>query len=207
MSRLLILLPLLLVACNSTTTRIASESSIPIRNSVPHEEAQQLIFFAVIEGLYRDGVDTRTASAIAEIEEPAGIPHNFVYACPICTPALDAVRLYAARPGFYRDKQGRDTFGPGLDPELDERLLSADVKDRRKALQDLIEKWVDERIATSGFDEEKRGALLMAFREMRKQGMGLLQQFQSEEGPDIYLDFYRDWDACPSCDGANDAGQ
>ncbi|MGE4601898.1 MAG: hypothetical protein AAEJ65_03225 [Planctomycetota bacterium] len=207
MSRLLLLLPLLVVACNSTTARMDQDSSVPVRASLPHEEARQLLFFAVLEGLYRDGVDTEVASAICVIEEPAGIPHNFVYACPICTPALDAFRLYAARPGFYRDKTGRDTFGSGLDPAVRERLLADDPGQRRKALQDLIEKWVDARVATSGFDEDKREALSMAFKEMRKEGMGLLQQFQSEQDPDIYLDFYRDWETCPSCDGANDAGE
>ena len=88
-----------------------------------------------------------------------------------------------------------------------ERLLADDPGQRRKALQDLIEKCVDARVATSGFDEDRREALSMAFKEMRKEGMGLLQQFQSEQGPDIYLDFYRDWETCPSCDGANDAGE
>lgn len=198
-------LPLLLVACNSTPqvedgNAITQSSGLAI-----HQEAQELIFFAVIEGLYHDGVDTVTASAIAEIEEPAGLPHNFVYGCPICTPALDAVRLYVSRPGFYRDKQGRDTFGSGLDPQLRERLLAADRKARRTALQGLIEKWVEKKIATSGFDNEKREDLRIALLEMRKKGMGLLYQFQSKEGPEEFLDFYRDWKACPSCDGANEA--
>jgi len=41
MSRLLLLLPLLVVACNSTMDRLDQDSSVPV--SLPHEEAQQLI--------------------------------------------------------------------------------------------------------------------------------------------------------------------
>lgn len=43
MSRLLLLLPLLVVACNSTMDRLDQDSSVPVRVSLPHEEAQQLI--------------------------------------------------------------------------------------------------------------------------------------------------------------------
>jgi hypothetical protein len=203
MLKMLLWLPLILVACQPIPDRGQDNSTVPVRRSLPHEQVQQLIFFGVLEGLYRDGVETRVASAIASIEEPAGIPHNFVYGCPICMPALDALRVYAARPGFYRDKIGRDTFGSGRDPAVQARLLSDDSLQRRDALQQLIDRWVDERITTSGFDDQQREALAMALKEMRKKGMGLLYQFQSEEGQDIYLDFYRDWQACPSCDGAN----
>ncbi len=204
MSRLWLLLPLLLVGCNSTEVRNGDRSTAPVARAVLHAEAQQLIFFAVLEGLYRDGADTRIASVIAEIEEPAGIPRYFVYACPICTPALDAFRLYVTRPGFYRDKQGRDTFGPGLDPAVRRALLSADPVERRDALEQLISRWIDEKIASSNFDQEQREALSMAFKEMRKKGMELLQQFQADQGPDGFLDSYRDWQRCPSCDGANE---
>jgi len=203
MLKMLLWLPLILGACQPIPDRRQENSTVPVRRSLPHEQVQQLIFFGVLEGLYRDGVETRVASAIASIEEPAGIPHNFVYGCPICMPALDALRVYAARPGFYRDKIGRDTFGSGLDPAVQARLLSDDGLQRRDALQQLIDRWVDERITSSGFDDQQREALTMALREMRKKGMGLLYQFKSEEGQDIYLDFYRDWQACPICDGAN----
>ncbi|RTZ89182.1 MAG: hypothetical protein DSY92_09485 [Planctomycetota bacterium] len=203
MLKMLLWLPLILVACQPIQDRWQQNSTVQVRRSLPHEQVQQLIFFGVLEGLYRDGVETRVASAIANIDEPAGIPHNFVYGCPICMPALDALRVYAARPGFYRDKIGRDTFGSGLDPAVQARLLSDDNLQRRDALQQLIDRWVAERTTSSGFDDQQREALAMALKEMRKKGMGLLYQFQSEEGPDIYLDFYRDWQACPSCDGAN----
>ncbi len=196
-------LPLILVACQPIADHRQEETTVQVGRSLPHEQVQQLIFFGVLEGLYTDGVETRVASVIATIDEPEGIPHNFVYGCPICMPALDAFRVYAARPGFYRDKIGRNTFGAGLDPAIEARLLSDDSQQRRDTLQQLIDRWVDERIATSGFDDQQRDALTLSLKEMRKLGMGLLYQFQSEEGPDIYLDFYRDWQACPSCDGAN----
>ena len=72
-----------------------------------HTDVRNLVFFAALEGLYLDGVDTETAELLATVDEKSGAPRYFIYSCPLCMPALDAVRLYAGRPKFYGDKGGR----------------------------------------------------------------------------------------------------
>ena len=65
MLKMLLWLPLILGACQPIPDRRQENSTVPVRRSLPHEQVQQLIFFGVLEGLYRDGVETRVASAIA----------------------------------------------------------------------------------------------------------------------------------------------
>lgn len=204
---IVLLLVLLLVSCQHGATRsegeVADEQLDRTRSLLSSHEVKQWLFFAVLEGLYRDGVSTEVARSIATIDEESGFPVNFVYGCPICIPVLDAVRLYLHRPGFYRDKRDRDTFGPGLDGAARESLLSIDAVERRQLLQQLIDRWVAEHLTRSSFDEADLAALQQLLREMRKKGMAMLRQYQSEEEPRLFLDFYNGWQSCPSCEGAN----
>ena len=71
----------------------------------PSQPPEQMILFAVLEGLYRDGVSTEAAASIAALDQESGIPLNFVYNCPLCMPALDAFRVYLERPDFLGKKQ------------------------------------------------------------------------------------------------------
>ncbi len=204
---IVLLLVLLLVSCQHGETRsegqLADGQLDRTRSLLSSYEVNHWLFFAVIEGLYRDGVSTEVARSIATIDEESGFPVNFVYGCPICIPVLDAVRVYLHRPGFYRDKRDRDTFGPGLDAAARESLLSIDAVERRRVLQQLIDRWVAEHLTRSSFDEADLSALQQLLREMRKKGMAMLTQFQSEEETGIDLDFYKGWQSCPSCEGAN----
>src|SRR2546429_752891 len=66
--------------------------------------ASQLVFFAVLEGLYRDGVSNDTVDLII----PPGAngaarfePEHFVYACPLCHPAFEAFSLYRHRKEIF----------------------------------------------------------------------------------------------------------
>src|SRR5437660_7208174 len=76
--------------------------------------ASQLVFFAVLEGPYRDGVSNEVVDSIIPGKGRFD-PEHFVYACPICHPAFEAFRLYRQREDFYGLKAPVNTFGPGLD--------------------------------------------------------------------------------------------
>ncbi len=87
----------------------------------------QLVFFAVLEGLYEDGVSTDDVERILAIDPATKQPQyseHFVGACPLCLPAFDAFQLYRSRPMFYGRKEAIDKFGPGLDPILVKKLHS-----------------------------------------------------------------------------------
>src|SRR6266496_5228042 len=112
-----------------------------VRQEWTKTRASQLVFFAVLEGLYRDGASNDDVDLII----PPGKngkgrfePEHFVYACPLCHPAFEAFRLYRQREDFYGFKAPVNTFGPGLDHAVTVRLQSHDPEERRKAIEELI---------------------------------------------------------------------
>lgn len=161
---------------------------------------EQEIFLAVLEGLYRDGVQNAAVDAIVAEDPRSGYPVNFVYACPICTPALNAFLAYRARPGFYEDKHGRDAFGSGLAPERVARLTSTDGVDRQAAIRDLIEGWIAQRLEAKRPTNAERAAWLAEMDQRRKEGMSYLERYREEGIPG-----YATMEACPFCDGAQAA--
>lgn len=156
-------------------------------------QASQLIFLAVLEGLYRDGPSNDDIDLMIPPSKDGGLPRfndHFVYACPLCHPAYEALRLYRMRPRFYGLKGGADRFGPGLPPEVRAQLRSDDAELRRGAIQSLIEKWVSARLDLMRLSESERADITAQMEEGRKSGMEMLKRL-----PNI------DRDKCPICEG------
>ena len=157
----------------------------------------QGIFFAVLEGLYRDGVASEAARAIVEVDSVSGFPVSFVQGCPICMPALDAFHLYLARPPFRARKVPADTFGQGLSESLEARLTGTDRNVRRAALRELVEGWVAGWLDRQRLDPIERGEWERALAARAEQGMAMLADLQRSG-----LGLYGDLDECPLCVGA-----
>jgi hypothetical protein len=157
----------------------------------------QGIFFAVLEGLYRDGVSSEVARAITAVDPQSLQPSSFVPGCPICMPALDAFLLYLERPPFRGKKLARDTFGAGLPAEQVARLSGPDGRARRAALRDLVQRWVYEHLDRLRLDPVERGAWTRELAARPETGMAILAGLQ-KSGDALYGDF----DECPLCLGA-----
>lgn len=145
----------------------------------PESHASQLVFFAVLEGLYRDGVTNSDVDLIIPPGE-GGAPkfdkEIFVYACPLCHPAFEAFRLYRQRERIFGLKAKVDTFGAGLDEGVRKRLRSSNAADRRQALEGLIRHWVGQRLEMMRLTEAEREAITREIEQGRKQGMSGLKQ-------------------------------
>jgi hypothetical protein len=74
-----------------------------------------------------------------------------------------------------------DTFGPGLDAELSERLRGP-APERRKAIQSLISRWIEKRAELMRLDDDARLQLQVALRQMKAKGDELLEGSQ-KAGP------------------------
>ncbi len=168
-----------------------------------HEEVRQAIFFAVLEGLYNDGVDTETAKLLSAVDKETGAPRYFVYSCPICMPALDAVRLYAGRPGFYGSKSGKDTFGKGLSEVTRAQLAMDDPQVRIATFQALILGWMHEYMENMRLTPDEHEHWARWLSDLREKGNARLEQYLEEGGP--YAEVYRGWEKCPACEGSNGA--
>jgi hypothetical protein len=161
---------------------------------------QQLVFFAVLEGLYVDGVSTKDVDLILAVDPSTNQPRpeeHFVRACPLCMPAFDAFQLYRTRPRFFERKNNSDTFGIGLDPIVQRKLHNDKRADQLEAIQGLIDKWVRRRLDAMRLSKEERADWAQAIEEGRKQGMERLRQDQANGG----LGQYWGWKRCAICDG------
>ncbi len=164
-----------------------------VYRSWPESRASQLVFFSVLEGLYRDGVSNDVVDLIippGAKGQPKFDKEHFVYACPLCHPAFEAFRLYRQREPFFGLKAPVDTFGPGLDPALTAGLRSPDAGQRRHAIQGLISRWVSQRLDMMRLSATEREAITRDMEEGRRQGMDSLKQASQTRTN------------CPICDGS-----
>src|SRR5262245_66503155 len=71
----------------------------------PDEEGfdpvHRTIFYAVLEGLYEDGVSNGLVKLMLEKDPKTGNFLHLVYSCPICDPVLDALHVYESRANFH----------------------------------------------------------------------------------------------------------
>jgi hypothetical protein len=111
---------------------------------------------------------------------------------------LNACLVYRGRPAIAGFKVARDTFGAGLDAELEARCLGANRDERHAALNALVERWIERRMTALRLAEDERETWRARFEIMRKEGMGNLSGLQQGGA-------YEALKRCAVCDGANSA--
>ena len=169
------------------------------------ENTEQLIFFAVLEGLYRDGVANDDVDIVlAKTKRKGGAEGyiNFVYGCGLCTPALDAFRTYRARPEFYARKGAADNFGTGLSKAQRALLRSSEAQTRLDLLQSLIQRWTDQRLDQKRLQDPERTDYEHDLAERRKEAMTRLQE--NRRGG---FSLFSGTDNCAVCDGSVKAAE
>ena len=163
------------------------------RGTWAQSQASQLVFFAVLEGLYRDGVTNTDVDLIIPPGEDGKSKfdlEHFVYACPLCHPAYEAFRLYRHRDAFYGFKAQIDTLGTGLDETVKASLRSSDAAQRREAIEGLIRRWVGQRLEMMRLSKAELEQITREMEQGRKKGMGGLRQASQTRTN------------CPICDGS-----
>jgi len=158
------------------------------------------IFFAVLQGLYRDGIPNDLVDRIIRIDEDTKYPANFVWACPVCMPAFEAFRLYRGRPKF-QNKEHTDTFGPGLPKDQVERITAVDQAVSQPAIEELIQGWMDRRMDELRLTAAERAEWQKEMEKRRKEGMTHLDRYKELSLGGSYAGMK----TCPICEGANGA--
>ena len=170
----------------------------------PDEEGfdpvHRTIFHAVLEGLYEDGVSTNLVKAMLEEDPKSRMPLHLVYTCPICDPALDALRVYEHRTNFHYKGRRGDTLGAGPPKEIVADFASGDRKRQFTAMQKLIDRWISARLDLMRLTADERAQWTAAMEKRRKQGMENLKKLQPSGA-------YAGVESCPVCDGAVDAAK
>jgi len=161
----------------------------------------QLVFFAVLEGLYSDGVPDDIVDIVLGVRAQTKGPQfdtHFVYCCPLCHPAYEAFRLYRSRQPFYGRKDSADTMGPGLEPSVARKLRSDRVNDRLEALHGLIKRWVTLRLDTMRLTGKEKDDWAERLAIRRKLGMESLEKSN-------FAGKKAGYKGCAICDGSADA--
>lgn len=161
------------------------------------EDYGSALFFAVLEGLYRDGVSDEAADALLLTNDAEGYA-LFVPGCPICTPALNALRTYRTRPDFAGYKVPQDNFGPGLPADIEAACTGTNIDARFKALNALIEGYIARYLEARRLTPDEAAQWRIAMEDWRKQGMAGLSA-QQVGGKDS------SFKSCAVCDAANGA--
>src|ERR1043165_2394417 len=159
----------------------------------------KMVFFAVLEGLYEDGVSSEAAdSVVGKTKDSATeIKQTFVFQCPLCHPVYEAFRLYQQRPTF-RDKG--DTFGKGLEAKLERGLRDKALRTRQAALQTVVHRWVERRLTRMGLSAEEKLAWARQLGERSRQGDALLSTLRRTDP------WYSSWGYgfCAACRGCTE---
>lgn len=175
------------------------------------DEMYQFLFFATLEGLYRDGVSSKDVEALLAKKNPKSGYLNFIYTCPICMPVQAAIETYQKRPPINHWKvanhQTREqTFGFGLPEATSEALRSEKATVCLGAVNELVNKWVSYRMEHAGLGDEQKKALIEKLKKGREDGMRALQNFARDaNGPgslEAFAPGYAGGDECAICNAA-----
>ena len=165
----------------------------------------RMVFHAVLEGLYEDGVSDAVVDAIVPREAKSGddpVKKSFVAKCPLCHPVYEAFAAYQKRPAFSGDSAKRNTLGKGLDAAVVKDLTGADLQKRLKALAPLVQKWVAVRLASMRLTKKETLDWQAQLSERSEQGKSMLYELMHKDP------HYKDWSGywgCAACNGTTDA--
>ena len=171
------------------------------------EEMCQFVFFAVLEGLYRDGIQNEIVDAIIGekiVKKENRVKTHFVFRCKLCHATYEAFRTYRNRPAFMQTK-GASTFGNGVDLNRLKKLRSNDARTRIYAMGALVRPWIMHRIKETRKTPEEKTAMKKQFTKYAQAGADLLKTHKrAKDG------FYLDWSfygSCQACEAAKDLGK
>lgn len=172
------------------------------------EEMCQFVFFAVLEGLYRDGIQNEVVDAIIGAQIPKKenkVKTHFVLRCKLCHATYEAFRTYRNRPNFSQ-ANGVSTFGEIKNSSsLIKKLQSKDAQTRIYAMGDLVRPWISKRIELTRKTPAEKSAMRKKLIKYAQEGDALLNAHKKAKDG-----FYLDWSfygSCQACEAAKDLGQ
>lgn len=165
-----------------------------------HDESHRFIFFAVLEGCYLEGLSNEDVDQIL-MKNKATVYEHFIYACPICTPAIHGFEAYRSRPEqFSRMKSSCSNFGDGLKDEIRKKLYSKLAEERLIAINELMSSWISKRMRQTGMNDSDLAHLKADLEKKRKRGMEQLTATKDWELH--YASFKTLHGECPACNAA-----
>jgi hypothetical protein len=203
MRPLLVTTLVLTIAGSTLVGEPAEPKTAPTRIDWKADPACRLVFHAVLEGLYEDGVTDDIVNNIVPADKTGRdkMRRSFVLDCPLCQPTFEAFCVYQARPKFS-DGSKESTFGKGLPEEVKKGLLSDTLSTRLISLRAPIRKWVEVRLRSMKLTAEERLKWWAEIDARSAQGMAALTANKAADP------WYKEWSGywgCAACKGSEDA--
>ena len=167
----------------------------------------QFIYFATLEGAFADGLTNEDVDRILR-REGEGPYQHFIYACPLCMPVINALLAYRSRPAIYGYKlpahqDVNRTFGGGLAADLRQQLASERIEVRLQAVNALVKRWVERRLALMHLSPEQRREWDTKLENGRKEGMEiLLIRFREQGSLKTFAPGFEQVKECAVCNAA-----
>lgn len=173
-----------------------------------NDEMCQFVFFAVLEGLYRDGIQNEVVDAIigdlVEKEEDK-VKTHFVFRCELCHATYEAFRTYRNRPAFM-EAGGQSTFGKGADLKILKELKSEKAKTRVYAMGRLVRPWIMHRIDETRKTAAEKTEMKESFEKYAREGRKLMEKYTDVDPLYVDWSFYGSCQACEAAEDLGDAG-
>ena len=169
------------------------------------DPACRLVFHAVLEGLYEDGVTDDVVNNIVPPDKAGRekMRRSFVLGCPLCQPVFEAFCAYQSRPKF--SDGGREaTFGKGLPEAVKKGLLSDTLSTRLIALRGPVRGWVEARLRSMKLTAQERQRWWEEIAARSGQGAAALAAHRAADP------WYKGWSGywgCAACKGSEDAAR
>jgi hypothetical protein len=166
------------------------------------DPACQMVFFAVLEGLFTDGVPDEAVDLIVppKAKGDDGVKHTFVFRCPLCHAAYEAFVQYQHRTGFHGSNEAKSTLGATFDPKITEGLKSKEVRTRVYAMGAMIRPWIERRMTMMNMGAKEQSALLAKLLEHAGRGQELFNTYRA-----VPKSVYQEWmfyGGCQACEAA-----
>jgi hypothetical protein len=169
------------------------------------DPACRLVFHAVLEGLYEDGVTDDVVNNIVPPDKAGRekMRRSFVLDCPLCQPVFEAFCAYQSRPKFS-DGGKEATFGKGLPEAVKKGLRSDTLSTRLIALRGPVRGWVEARLRSMKLTAQERQRWWEEIAARSGQGTATLAAHRAADP------WYKSWSGywgCAACKGSEDAAR
>ena len=187
-----ILVPAGTASADKVKLRSAASAPLVKDTSDWYKNAEcQLVFFTVMEGLYRDGISKEIVDLVIGRVESNDLEKAFIFRCKLCHACYEAFAAYQRRPAFH-GTEGVDVIGRReIAPAIVESLRNGGRIEFDNAFAAIVQPWIK--------------AKLIERLEAGEDGLEMLQRYVklAAEGNDLIAGYAR----CQACDAINDVAQ
>lgn len=185
--------------------KVAAPQPAPATKAWRDDPAARVIFFAVLEGLYEDGVPDEVVDLIVpRVDAKQSVKRSFVFRCPMCHAAFEAFRLYQRRQAFLGAPadEKRSTFGDGkVAKGLIEQLKAKDPQTRVYAMGAMLRPWIKRKLARLRLPDAEMKSLIQLMEKHAASGNALFFKLRNTKGSP-----YQEWmfyGGCQACEAVD----